>query len=79
MKNIKKDSRSLDDDEHLKELVNKVMIRNRRADTGIEWTKRMLKPLAIEFSQKEKELISMLYAHLVKEGADYQIKVNFQS
>ena len=27
----KKDARSLDDDEHLKELVNKVMIRNRRA------------------------------------------------
>ena len=30
----------VNDDEHLKELVNKVMIRNRRADTGIEWTKR---------------------------------------
>ena len=53
----KKDSRSLDDDEHLKELVNKVMIRNRRADTGIEWTKRIVETISIEFSEKERELI----------------------
>ncbi|KAA9026272.1 DEAD/DEAH box helicase [Niallia endozanthoxylica] len=52
----KKDSRSLDDDEHLKELVNKVMIRNRRADTGIEWTKRIVETIPIEFSEKEREL-----------------------
>ncbi|WP_394232930.1 DEAD/DEAH box helicase [Niallia oryzisoli] len=52
----KKDSRSLDDDEHLKELVNKVMIRNRRADTGIEWTKRIVETIPIEFSDKEREL-----------------------
>ncbi|WP_026583352.1 DEAD/DEAH box helicase [Bacillus sp. J33] len=52
----KKDSRSLNDDEHLKELVNKVMIRNRRADTGIEWTKRHVETIPIEFSQPEREL-----------------------
>jgi SNF2 family DNA or RNA helicase len=52
----KKDSRSLDDHEHLKELVNKVMIRNRRADTGIEWTKRIVETIPIEFSQNENEL-----------------------
>ncbi|WP_071395733.1 DEAD/DEAH box helicase [Bacillus tuaregi] len=52
----KKDSRSLDDDEHLKELVNKVMIRNRRADTGIEWTKRIVETIPIEFSPQEREL-----------------------
>ncbi|CAM3735314.1 SNF2-related protein [Aeromicrobium ponti] len=52
----KKDSRSLNDDEHLKELVNKVMIRNRRADTGIEWTKRHVETIPIEFSQEEREL-----------------------
>lgn len=51
-----KDSRSLDDDEFLKELVNKVMIRNRRADTGIEWTKRNVETLPIEFSKEEREL-----------------------
>ncbi|MGN7178326.1 DEAD/DEAH box helicase [Cytobacillus sp. SAFR-174] len=54
--NYKKDSRSLNDDAHLKELVNKVMIRNRRADTGIEWTKRHVETIPIEFSQAELEL-----------------------
>jgi SNF2 family DNA or RNA helicase len=59
----KRDARSLNDNEHLKELVNKVMIRNRRADTGIEWTKRQVETLPIEFSPAEKDLyesISML-------------------
>ena len=39
-KSIKVKEISLHNDEHLKKLVNKVMIRNRRADTKIEWTKR---------------------------------------
>ncbi|WP_251551358.1 DEAD/DEAH box helicase [Neobacillus muris] len=52
----KRDARSLNGDEHLKELVNKVMIRNRRADTGIEWTKRHVETIPIEFSPSEKEL-----------------------
>ena len=52
----KREARSLHDDEHLKELVNKVMIRNRRADTGIEWTKRKVETLPIEFSKEEREL-----------------------
>ena len=52
----KRDSRSLNDNEHLKELVNKVMIRNRRADTGIEWTKRHVETIPIDFSPTEREL-----------------------
>lgn len=52
----KRDSRSLDDNEHLKQLVNKVMIRNRRADTGIEWTDRHVETIPIEFSQEEQQL-----------------------
>jgi SNF2 family DNA or RNA helicase len=52
----KRDARSLNDDQHLKELVNKVMIRNRRADTGIEWTKRHVETIPIEVTQQEKEL-----------------------
>ncbi|WP_160722202.1 DEAD/DEAH box helicase [Bacillus sp. USDA818B3_A] len=52
----KRDARSLNDDEHLKELVNKVMIRNRRADTGIEWTKRQVETIPINFSPAEKDL-----------------------
>ncbi len=51
-----KDSRSLNDDEHLKALVNKVMIRNRREDTGIEWKERRVETIAIEFSLEEREL-----------------------
>ncbi|NHC40065.1 DEAD/DEAH box helicase [Bacillus sp. MM2020_1] len=52
----KRDARSLNDNEHLKELVNKVMIRNRRADTGIEWTKRHVETIPIECTTEEKVL-----------------------
>lgn len=43
-------------DEHLKKLVNTVMIRNRRADTKIEWTKRKVETVIIDFSEKEQAL-----------------------
>jgi len=49
-------NRSLQDDAHLKELVNKVMIRNRRGDTGIEWTKRHVETVPIDFSDGERQL-----------------------
>jgi SNF2 family DNA or RNA helicase len=52
----KKDARTVNDDEHLRELVNKVMIRNRRADTGIEWTKRHVETIPIQFSEQERAL-----------------------
>ncbi|MGD7025192.1 DEAD/DEAH box helicase [Rossellomorea vietnamensis] len=52
----KKGSRSVGNDAHLKELVNKVMIRNRRSDTGIEWTKRHVKTVLIEFTEQERDL-----------------------
>ena len=32
------------------------MIRNRRADTGIEWTKRHVETIRIEFSEKKESL-----------------------
>lgn len=53
---FKKGYRSVKDDEYLRELINKVMIRNRRQDTGIEWTKRHVETIPIEFSQEEREL-----------------------
>ena len=56
----KKDSRSVNDDEHLKELVNKVMIRNRRSDTGIEWTKRVVEAVTIEFTEEERALYNTI-------------------
>ncbi|UQD52720.1 ATP-dependent helicase [Bacillus methanolicus] len=52
----KRDSRSLNDDKRLRELVNKVMIRNRRTDTGIEWTKRHVETIPIELTKEEREL-----------------------
>ncbi|MDR4888900.1 SNF2-related protein [Fredinandcohnia sp. QZ13] len=58
-----KKSRSIDDHEHLKELVNKVMIRNRRDDTGIEWTKRKVETVPIEFSETEQELYDAISAY----------------
>ena len=58
-KNINGKCRSLNEDEHLKELVNKVMIRNRRADTGIEWTKRHVETIPIEFSPTRTEHYTM--------------------
>ncbi|MCM3617757.1 DEAD/DEAH box helicase [Sutcliffiella horikoshii] len=48
--------RKLDNDEYLKELVNKVMIRNRRGDTGIDWPKRNVESCIIEFTKEEQDL-----------------------
>ena len=58
-----KKTRSLQDDIHLKELVNKVMIRNRRNDTGIEWTKRKVETVPIEFSETERNLYDAISAY----------------
>ncbi|CAM3804746.1 DEAD/DEAH box helicase [Mesobacillus zeae] len=52
----KKAARSVHDDDHLRDLVNKVMIRNRRGDTGIEWTKRHVETIPITFTTEEREL-----------------------
>ncbi|MBM7693279.1 SNF2 family DNA or RNA helicase [Peribacillus deserti] len=54
--------RDLNEDKRLKELVNKVMIRNRRADTGIEWTKRHVETVLIEFTEQERALYEAVSA-----------------
>lgn len=51
------------DDKQLKELINKVMIRNRRHDTKIEWTKRKVKTVLIDFSDEERELYEYITSH----------------
>ncbi|TYS68087.1 DEAD/DEAH box helicase [Sutcliffiella horikoshii] len=48
--------RKLENDDYLKELVNKVMIRNRRGDTGIDWPKRNVESCIIEFTKEEQDL-----------------------
>lgn len=55
-KKYKGKGRDIYEDEHLKALVNKVMIRNRRDDTGIEWTKRKVETVFIDVTKEEKEL-----------------------
>lgn len=54
--------RSLENDDHLKELVNKVMVRNRRGDTGIDWPKRHVQSVSITFNEQEKELYDAITA-----------------
>ncbi|WP_028391779.1 DEAD/DEAH box helicase [Bacillus cihuensis] len=54
--------RTIYEDEHLKKLVNTVMIRNRRADTGIEWTKRHVETIIIKFSPNEQALYDAITA-----------------
>ncbi len=54
-------NRSIQQDEHLKALVNKVMVRNRRTDTGIHWTKRHIHSIFVEFSQEERELYDLIH------------------
>ena len=46
--------RTVENNDYLKELINKVMIRNRRGDTGMEWTKRHIKTVPIVLSKEEK-------------------------
>ncbi|PLT34731.1 DEAD/DEAH box helicase [Bacillus sp. V5-8f] len=48
--------RTINDNQHLKELVNTVMIRNRRVDTGVEWTKRIVETVIVEFTPSEQAL-----------------------
>ena len=55
-KKYKGKGRQIHENEHLKELVNKVMIRNRREETGIEWTKRRVETVTLTMSPAEREL-----------------------
>ncbi|KOC84092.1 ATP-dependent helicase [Bacillus velezensis] len=58
----------IDAHEHLKELVNKVMIRNTRSDTGLTWTKRHVKTVPITFSPTEQALYDDIAA--LKNGTE---------
>ncbi|AFZ91383.1 DEAD/DEAH box helicase [Bacillus velezensis] len=58
----------IDVHEHLKELVNKVMIRNTRSDTGLTWTKRHVETVPITFSPTEQALYDDIVA--LKNGTE---------
>ncbi|MCZ2259925.1 DEAD/DEAH box helicase [Sporosarcina sp. G11-34] len=51
---------NVEHDEYLKELVNQVMVRNRRQDTGIEWTNRRVQIIPINFTVEEKEVYDLI-------------------
>ncbi|PKC52132.1 P-loop containing nucleoside triphosphate hydrolase protein, partial [Rhizophagus irregularis] len=46
----------LEQEKFLKELVNQVMVRNRRQDTGIEWTTRKVKTVPVQFTEDERKV-----------------------
>lgn len=48
-------------EEKLRGLINKVMVRNRRADTGLNWPKRFVQSIEIPLSQEERALYDSLY------------------
>jgi len=50
----------LENDEFLKELVNQVMVRNRRQDTGVEWTTRRVQNIPVHFTKEEREVYNMI-------------------
>ncbi|ARD49658.1 ATP-dependent helicase [Sporosarcina sp. P33] len=47
-------------DEYLKELVSQVMVRNRRQDTGIEWSARQVQSIPVEFTADERQVYTAL-------------------
>ncbi len=53
-KKYRSSQRTPKNEEALRQLVNKVMVRNRRAETGIKWTKRIVKTVPITFSPSER-------------------------
>lgn len=52
---------SLEHEKYLKELVNQVMVRNRRQDTGIEWTNRQVETIPIKFTDEERQVYDMIF------------------
>lgn len=55
-KDFRNDKNSLKNEEKLKQLVNKVMVRNRREETGLKWPKRFVKTIPITLSETERSL-----------------------
>ncbi|WP_186575804.1 DEAD/DEAH box helicase [Aquibacillus kalidii] len=65
-----KDRKNLFNDAHLKQLIQKVMVRNRRQDTGIDWTKRKVETVWIDFTKEEQEAYDEL-TRISKDSASF--------
>lgn len=58
--NYRSGKNDVKNEEALKNLVNQVMVRNRREDTGLEWPKRIIQSIEIPLSDPERELYDSL-------------------
>ncbi|UOQ47468.1 SNF2-related protein [Gracilibacillus caseinilyticus] len=53
LQRYREQNKTMDEDPYLKQLISKVMVRNRRGDTGIEWTKREIETIWVPFTEQE--------------------------
>ncbi|MGP4042335.1 DEAD/DEAH box helicase [Gracilibacillus sp. D59] len=53
MKQYREQKRNVDEDPYLKQLISKVMVRNRRSDTGVHWTKREIETIWVSLTDQE--------------------------
>ncbi|MBR7797790.1 DEAD/DEAH box helicase family protein [Agaribacter marinus] len=60
LKSYGKDRKNMKQDMYLKQLVQKVMVRNTRKDTGLNQIKRNIETIWTEFSKEEKEVYESL-------------------
>ncbi|MCC2252115.1 DEAD/DEAH box helicase [Virgibacillus sp. AGTR] len=60
LKSYGKDRKNMKQDMYLKQLVQKVMVRNTRKDTGLNQIKRNIETIWAEFSKEEKEVYESL-------------------
>ncbi|MFP7171015.1 SNF2-related protein [Terribacillus sp. 7520-G] len=50
------DRKDAEEHHYLKELIRKVMVRNRREETGLQWTKRKVETIWIDFTEAERRV-----------------------
>ncbi|ENH97451.1 DNA/RNA helicase (SNF2 family) protein [Gracilibacillus halophilus YIM-C55.5] len=60
MKTYRHQQKQFDHDPYLKKLIHKVMIRNRRSDTKVQWTKRHVETIWVDYSRDEQDLYNQL-------------------
>lgn len=60
---------ALKQDEKLKQLIQNVMVRNRREDTGIYWTKRKIETIWLDFTEQEQAVYDQLDHELLLKDA----------
>lgn len=62
--------KAIEKNPYLQQLISKVMIRNRREDTGITWTKRKVETIWVDFTEEESTIYNEI-EHLFKGAASF--------